>query len=221
MARTRSDNFEAIQQSILKQAVDLFASQGYMRSTIADLADACEVSRGALYHYFDSKEAILFAILHNHVSKLLAIIEAAAGEREGARAQLHRMVEAIVEYNARSPGEQVVLLNDLTFLDKKEQEIIEGLERHIVDLFADALVRVDSHGRIDRKTKKVYTMSLLGMINYSYTWFDPAGSVEPREFAAIICDTFLDGFAASAGAVPRPVPVDPPAAPRRRTRAGS
>lgn len=219
MARTRSDNFEAIQQSILKHAVDLFASQGYMRSTIADLADACEVSRGALYHYFDSKEAILFAILHNHVSKLLAIIESAAGEREGPRAQLQRMIEAIVAYNADSPGEQVVLLNDLTFLDKKEQDVIKGLERHIVDLFADALVRVDTNGRIDRKTKKVYTMSLLGMINYSYTWFDPHGSVEPREFAEIITATFLDGFAA-AGTL-RAVAADPAPAPRKRTRAES
>lgn len=63
MARTRSQNYDAIHLGILTHAAALFSAQGYTRSSIADLADACKLSRGALYHYFDSKEAILFAIL--------------------------------------------------------------------------------------------------------------------------------------------------------------
>src|SRR2546422_3594126 len=63
MARTRSENYDGIHLGILTNAAALFSAQGYMRSSIADLADACKLSRGALYHYFDSKEAILFAIL--------------------------------------------------------------------------------------------------------------------------------------------------------------
>jgi AcrR family transcriptional regulator len=215
MARTRSDNFEAIQQSILKHAVTLFARQGYMRSTIADLADACEVSRGALYHYFDSKEAFLFAILHTHVGNLLSIVEAAAREGGGPREQLRRMIRVTIENNANSPGELVVLLNDLTFLDEKEQETVQELERHIVDLFPDTLVRVDVNGKINRTTKNVYTMSLLGMINYTYTWFKPGGSVSPGELADIITDTFLDGFASPTA---QKQEAAAPAATRRASR---
>src|SRR5438876_11838993 len=67
MARTRSENYDGIHLGILTNAARLFSAQGYMRASIADLADACQLSRGALYHYFDSKEAILFAILDAHV----------------------------------------------------------------------------------------------------------------------------------------------------------
>lgn len=210
MARTRSENFEAIQAGIMKRAVALFAEQGYMRSTIGDLAEACEVSRGALYHYFDSKEAILFAILKIHVSNLVELIEEAARKPGEPRQQLRRMVHAIVEYNAHSPGEQVVLLNDLTFLDPKEQDVVRELERQIVDLFADTLVRIDTGGLLNRTTKKLYTMSLLGMINYSYTWYDPEGSVKPSVLADMFTDTFLDGFASdtAAGAARTPTAAD-------------
>src|SRR6266568_4145471 len=67
MARTRSENYDGIHLGILTNAARLFSAQGYMRASIADLADACKLSRGALYHYFDSKEAILFAILDAHI----------------------------------------------------------------------------------------------------------------------------------------------------------
>src|SRR3981189_1927667 len=56
MARTRSENYDGIHLGILTNAAALFSAQGYMRSSIADLAEACKLSRGALYHYFDSHE---------------------------------------------------------------------------------------------------------------------------------------------------------------------
>ena len=67
MARTRSENYDTIQRGILAKAAQVFAAQGYMRASVADLTRACRLSRGALYHYFESKEAILFAILDAHV----------------------------------------------------------------------------------------------------------------------------------------------------------
>ncbi len=86
MARTRSENYDDIQQGILSTACALFARQGYMRASIADLADACRISRGALYHYFDSKEAILFAILDAHIRRMIADVEKAMASQPGSRA---------------------------------------------------------------------------------------------------------------------------------------
>ena len=77
MARTRSENYDGIHLGILTNAARLFSAQGYMRASIADLADACKLSRGALYHYFDSKEAILFAILDAHIREMIEHVETA------------------------------------------------------------------------------------------------------------------------------------------------
>ncbi|MCC2101944.1 MAG: TetR/AcrR family transcriptional regulator, partial [Hyphomicrobiales bacterium] len=113
MARTRSPKFEDIQLGILKKAARLFASHGYERTSIGDLVRACDLSRGAIYHYFESKEAILFAMMDSLVRGLLETLSEAAAEDGEPIERLQRIIAAFVETNARSPDEQKILLNDL------------------------------------------------------------------------------------------------------------
>ena len=207
MARPRSENYEDIQLGILAKAARLFGTRGYERSSIADLTVACDLSRGALYHYFDSKEAILFAMLDTHVRGLLQRLEVTLSLGGTPIEQLARAIETIVVYNAGSPHEQVILLNDLASLALREQAMIVGVEQRIVELVGDILVRIDSHGRITRATRKVHAMMLFGIINYAYTWYDPAASVKPRQLARMATDLFLNGFLASPATEPGVTPL--------------
>ncbi|QWG11983.1 TetR/AcrR family transcriptional regulator [Bradyrhizobium sediminis] len=205
MARTRSENYDGIHLGILTQAAALFSAQGYMRSSIADLADACKLSRGALYHYFDSKEAILFAILDAHIREMIARVDAAIAEGGPTLTQFRNVIRTIVEVNAKSPHEQRVLIHDLSFLNEDEQQTIKNLERQLVDTVTDLLVRLDAEGKIVKRTRKIYAMVLFGIINYTYTWYDPKGGIGPREFADIAVNLFLNGFA--PGDAVRPAPA--------------
>jgi AcrR family transcriptional regulator len=202
MARTRSENYDGIHLGILTNAARLFSAQGYMRASIADLADACNLSRGALYHYFDSKEAILFAILDAHIREMIQHVETAVAAGGPTLAQFQNVIRAIVEVNAKSPHEQRVLIHDLSFLNADEQQTIKALERQLVDIVTDLLVRLDAEGRIVRRTKKIYTMILFGIINFTYTWYDPKGAIGPQEFADMAVELFLQGFA--PGGAPKP-----------------
>lgn len=206
MARTRSENYEGIQRGILAKAAALYSAHGYMRSSIADLAEACGLSRGALYHYFDSKEAILYAILDAHLREMIAKIEESRDSVDVSdpRARFEAVVAAIVRMNATSPNEQRVLLNDLSFLAQAEQEVLNGLGRTIVSGMAALLSRLDTGRKISRRTEPVYTMMLFGIINYTYTWYDPKGSVTPDEFAGMTVDLFLNGFTRAGRAEARP-----------------
>jgi len=195
MARTRSENYDDIQRGILSAACGLFARQGYMRASIAELAEACKLSRGALYHYFDSKEAILFAILDEHVRQMIADVEAAIAKHISTLDQFRAAIRAIVDLNARSPQEQRLILNDLTFLGEDDQQTIKSLERRIVDLIAGLILQLDNKGKIVKRTKKVYTMMLFGTLNFSHTWYDPKGGIGPAEFADMVVDQFLHGIA--------------------------
>jgi AcrR family transcriptional regulator len=198
MARSRSENYEDIQLGILAQAARLFATQGYERSSVADLADACRLSRGALYHYFTSKEAILYAMLETHVRGMLKRLHTAVSVADGATEQLAALVEAVVEYNSSSRHEQIILLNDLQSLGQRQQKVIKGLERQIVELVSKVLARIDTRSKITPSTRKVYTMALLGTINYIYTWYDPRGNVKPKQYARMATDLFLNGFLGAA-----------------------
>ncbi len=94
MARTRSAQYNDTRRALLGDAARRFAEQGYARTSIADLAEACGVSRGALYHYFETKEAMLFAILDEHVRGLIAELEAGLAGVEGARPRLRQAIKA-------------------------------------------------------------------------------------------------------------------------------
>jgi AcrR family transcriptional regulator len=198
MARTRSEKYDDIQAGILCNAARLFATRGYERSSIGDLVEACELSRGAIYHYFDSKEAILFAMLDSLVRDLLAHLEQAVASGGAPLEKFARVIEAFVEHNAQSPEEQIVLLNDLGALKVEEQRQIVQTERKIVELVGKVLTSIDVTKKMNRKNARVYTMMLFGMINYTYTWYDAKGPVKPKEFAQMAASLFLTGFLADS-----------------------
>jgi len=198
MARTRSEKYDDIQAGILRNAACLFATRGYERSSIGDLVEACELSRGAIYHYFDSKETILFAMLDSLVRSLLAHLEQAVTGGETPLEKFVRAIEAFVEHNARSPEEQIVLLNDLGALQAEERRQIVQTERKIVELVGKVLHGIDVTKKMNRRNARVYTMMLFGMINYTYTWYDAKGPIKPKEFAQLAAGLFLKGFLAES-----------------------
>jgi AcrR family transcriptional regulator len=202
MARTRSKKYDDIQAGILRNAARLFATRGYERSSIGDLVEACELSRGAIYHYFDSKEAILFAMLDSLVRNLLAHLEQAVASEGAPLEKFAWVIEGFVEYNAQSPEEQIVLLNDLGALKADQQRQIVQAEREIVELVGRVLNSIDSAKKMNRKNARVYTMMLFGMINYTYTWYDAKGPIKPKEFAQLAANLFLKGFLADSLARP-------------------
>ena len=201
MARTRSENYDDIQNGILAAAAGLFAKQGYGRTSITDLADACGQSRGALYHYFDSKEAILFAILDAHVRRMIADVDAATARENDMPKRFHAAISAIVLLNAKSSSEQRLILHDLAFLGEDDQQRIKSLERKLVETVAGLLEKLDKHGKIVKSNRKVYTMLLFGMLNYSHTWYQPTRGIPPAEFADMIVNQFLGGLLSPKPAV--------------------
>lgn len=194
MARTQSKHYPEIRENILKQAAGLFAEQGYAGTTIIDLARACGSSRGALYHYFESKEEILFHILQDHVDRLDRLVQEAIRPGDSAEAQFRAIVRTIVLSNAESQNEQTVLLNDLGQLSEAQQRGIVATQRKITEVVSDTLIRMDSGHRLTPRNKKAYTMMLFGMVNYTLTWYDPKGPVSPEAYAEMTADVFTDGF---------------------------
>ena len=132
---------------------------------------------------------------------MISDVEQAMAQQSTNLDRFRAAIRAIVELNAGSSNEQRLILNDLAFLGETEQKAVKALERQLVDTVSDLLVRLDTEGKIAKRSKKVYTMMLFGMLNFSHTWYDPKGDIEPQEFADMMVDLFLYGFAAPPGKV--------------------
>ena len=135
MARTQSKGYPEIRDSILKSAAQLFATKGYPNTTILDLANACNSSRGALYHYFESKEQILAEILETHLEAMLSELQTiAATEHEPAHA-FRALMRRLMRMNSQNQAEQITLLNEMNQLNSTTRSKFTQKQKQIVDLW--------------------------------------------------------------------------------------
>ena len=70
MARPQAADYAERRATIVEEAAELYASRGFARASVADLADRVGTSKALIYHYFPSKEAILFEVMDSHLRQL-------------------------------------------------------------------------------------------------------------------------------------------------------
>src|SRR6185437_11202433 len=64
MARTQAPDYEERRNAMLEKAAELYAERGFLGASLADLAASCRTSKSLIYHYYPSKEDILFDVMH-------------------------------------------------------------------------------------------------------------------------------------------------------------
>ena len=80
MARTQASDYDERKQTIVEAAAALFASRGFNGASVADIAERCKTSKSLIYHYYESKEDILYDVMISHVRALeTAAADALAG----------------------------------------------------------------------------------------------------------------------------------------------
>ena len=192
MARVRSEAYDDRRQEILDQAARLFAQHGFARSSISTIAKACDASKAWIYHYYESKEAILFDILHDHIRMLLEAVRGADRPESEPEARLRALVAGLLEAYGDSDDKHKVLLSELGILAPEQQQQIRTLEREIVALFA-AVVADLNPGLAGGQLVKPVTMSLLGMLNWHFTWFKKDGPLTRDDYVDLVTRLFIQG----------------------------
>jgi AcrR family transcriptional regulator len=194
MARPKSADYEQQRDEILRLATAAFAELGYPSASMAQLAEACGTSKARLYHYFPSKEAILYESLDRYTQRLGELVGTVRARQLGPREELVAMLRALlVEYRQSRPW-HVALLNDVKFLPPEQRERIKAQERAVVDALSGTLDRV-APSRFVPDEKKPATMALLGMINFTFAWLRPDGPMSYERYADLVSELWLKGVA--------------------------
>jgi AcrR family transcriptional regulator len=194
MARTQAVDYEERRDGIVERAAELFASRGFLGASIADLADACKTSKSLIYHYYESKEHILFDVMHSHVKDLLEVAEEIAAQPGKPKDKLRDLTQAFMRLYVGAVPRQRVLLNELAHLPDRQRQIIVGIQRRLVDLVEKTIVEIRSDLGGRSALKRPAAMLYFGMINWAHTWLDPDGRASPSKIADLAVNTFLDGI---------------------------
>lgn len=197
MARPKSATHDIKRDAILDIAAQCFADRSYPAASMNEIATACGTSKARLYHYYDSKEAILFDLMDRYTQRLLSLIaltDATAQRRNlDDRAALHELIRAFLQEYESSATRHVALLNDTQFLSDvpddhlgspaiSPRELILNRQRDVVAAVTRALRRAYPD-RLHANNQTAITMMLFGMINWTFTWLRPGGPISYVAFA--------------------------------------
>ncbi|MBG9389662.1 TetR/AcrR family transcriptional regulator [Caenimonas aquaedulcis] len=198
MARPKSSQHELKRDEILDVAAQCFADRSYPAASMNDIAAACGTSKARLYHYYESKEAILFDLLDRYTQRLLAVIaqaEAAAQRRNlDDRDALHELVRGFLEEYEHSATRHVALLHDTKFLGVAQRDLIVNRQRDVVSAVTRFLRRAYPK-RVTSVNQTPVTMMLFGMINWTFTWLRPGGAMSYAAFAEEVVAMLDQGLA--------------------------
>jgi AcrR family transcriptional regulator len=197
MARTRASDFEEKQHSILKCAAAVLAEQGMEKASMAQIASHCQVSKALVYHYYPSKDALIFAIIRTHLSELEASLAAVVDDSLSPEAKLRALVGEVLEkYRGADNAHKVQLVGTDALSDEQRAEL-RAIERRIVRHFSKVLRKINPHlDRPERPLLMPVTMSLFGMMNWVYTWFREGGPITREDYADVATTLILEGIKA-------------------------
>lgn len=200
MARTRAKDYDEKRALIREKAVELFAEHGFANTSIAMLAQACGASKAWLYHYYSSKEALLFEIFEQHTQTLLHIFKDVERQQLPPAEALRECLLQLMRVYQQAQATHLVLLYDLNRLPPEEREQIARREREVVDGLA-ALIDPLASGvwKTHPQWRKPIAMTLMGMINWTFTWLRHDGPVSHEQYAELAGTIFLEGIAALPG----------------------
>lgn len=194
MARPKAPDHEAQRERILARAIEAFAELGYAGASMAQLAQACGTSKAGLYHYFPSKEAMLFESLDRYTRRLSEQLHTVQAAALPAHAELAHLVRALLTEYRVSRAHHIALLNDVKFLGMAQREQIQAQERVVVQAVARSLQRVAPE-RFTGPHRTPATMALLSMVNFTFAWLRPEGPMTYEQYAELVIDLWTRSLA--------------------------
>lgn len=194
MPRVRSDNYDLKTSNILDSAAALFSREGYPAAKMQDIAKACGATKSMLYHYFPTKDDLLFAVLQEHLSQVLAALEEAVQTPGEAEVRLAALVRNYTQKSVQSRQRHMIAMNDVKYLPQEKQTPLLDLQRQVIQVATGLLQSI--HPGLPKRLYKPYTLLLLGMLNWTDIWYRPEGPIKPKELCDRITRLFLHGLLA-------------------------
>jgi AcrR family transcriptional regulator len=192
---SKSSKREALRQTILEVAADLFVSKGFLGTSLQDIADAMAIGRTGLYYYFKSKDEILLAL----VEKITVFTDqqsaAALSRSDGSPPEILR---EMVRNHA-----QVMLDHAVPFrvVDRNEDDlppavrkVHEASKRSVLEHFAKVIERGMADGSFRAGDAKVAAFAIIGMCNWSAWWYRADGRLSADEIREQLAEMALNAL---------------------------
>jgi TetR/AcrR family transcriptional regulator, cholesterol catabolism regulator len=199
-------------QEILRTAARLFQQRGYDATSMNDVAAALRLSKGGLYHHFQSKDEILFEIMNHAMEitqeRVVKPVHGIADPEDRLRALIRRHIEVVLSPQDR---EITVMLHENHPLPPLLRKRINARKKEYVH-FLEKLMAEAQQKRNERSVRRpgehqsraqsaegrvsprAAAFALLGMINWIYQWYKPEGELQAETLVPQFTDLLFGGI---------------------------
>jgi TetR/AcrR family transcriptional regulator, cholesterol catabolism regulator len=183
-------------QEILRTAARLFQQRGYDATSMNDVASALKLSKGGLYHHFQSKDEILFEIMNHAMDiteeRVVAQARKISDPEERLRTLIRLHIEVVLSPRDR---EITVMLHENHPLPPALRKRINTRKKDYVH-FVENLIGDVQRSRQSKNTvsARAAAFALLGMINWIYQWYKPEGDLQAHNLAPQFTDLVFGGI---------------------------
>ena len=176
---------------ILRVAAEVLAEKGYYNASLEEIAERLDLAKASLYHYFDSKEALLTAALgavaDEAISRLTAIAEEPGPTPERLRRLIIEQLQIItVDY----PELSRLFLAHLEWPAVLRERIADWHARHDA-IFRAVIAEGVKDGELADIDVSVVRHNLTGALSFVPFWFKPEGRFTDREAFEQVADSVL------------------------------
>lgn len=179
---------------ILNAAVEAFAEKGYHGTGMSEIGDRADIRRGALYYHIGSKEELLYDLCRDHVETALSEGRTAIGQSDDAREQFRALVHSHLRTLAERRAFVVIAEREMHALTGQRAQDLSTLRRSYQELFTEVIQRGVQQGHF-ATAEPLEVLGVLGMLNYTYMWLDPAGKRPLNEVGDRLYDLLVNGLA--------------------------
>jgi len=182
---------------IYETALKLFTERGYDNTPLSLIAKTLGLSKAGLFHYFESKEHLLF-LLHDFTVKrdMIPIIEGAESIQDPEE-RLRCFLESYTQLLARTAYSRV-LIHEVRRLTPDHYTAIRAIWRRAFDLVRDTLKELELSGRAKRLDMTFATFALIGMCSWVFYWFDYSRKDAAGKLSETFKEIFLSGVLTEA-----------------------
>lgn len=195
MPRTIAKDYDDKGSMILKMAAKLFAEEGFDRASVSSIAMACNISKANIYHYYKSKDDILFDILDKYLSELKGRICGLETANDAPEERLKSTILEILLAYQGADNEHRLQIESIKHLPKKQQDILMGYQRELVKHISSLIEAIAPKVFSGEKDKlRATTMSLFGILNWYYMWNSRTDEAARLEYADIVSKLCIRGI---------------------------
>ncbi len=197
MARTVDASTDSVPQRLLAAATALFADHGFEATSVQRIVDAAGVTKGAMYHYFASKDDLLHEIYARVLRVQTARMEQAVASTDPVDQRLHAVAADVVVTTADNLDDTVIFFRSMHMLHSDTQAEVRSQRRRYHERVR-ALVEEGQREGVFRgdKPADLVVDYFFGSVHHLGSWFRPDGDWTPEQVGEHFADLLLDALRA-------------------------